>query len=161
MVHPSPILLEPRLGSRFILSRSALVPSFQGATFSVRGGLALGVPRLQRCFIAAVAGSRAGLGTSAPTFAQLVGYPTPPAGRLARGVMLPTLRPWAGLVALCCKPASGGALGGLGSLVDRLGLGLGLLGCRSLGGGLRLALGLALCSRGAAHGLGNEFADVN
>ena len=79
---------------------------------------------------------RAGLSTSGPTFIglQLVVYPAPPRGGLQVVPYCPRLRPWAGLMALCCKPA---------------------------GGGLRLALGLALCSGGTTDGLCNEFSHVN
>jgi len=93
---PSP----SRLGyfkQQFILSRSANVPRIQGAAVSVRGGLALGGPRLQRCFITAVAGSRAGLGTSAPTFGAIGWLSDTAAGRLALGVILPTFAPVGGL----------------------------------------------------------------
>ena len=97
MVSPSPILLESRLGSQFIMSKSAMSHAFSGPRFppvvalrSVSHG----------CKGALLQPWRAQGRSSVRRLrrlAQLVGYPTPPAGRLALGVMLPTFAPVGGL----------------------------------------------------------------
>ena len=155
---PSP----SRLGyfkQQFIVSKSAMSHAFSGPRFPFAVALRSVSHGCKGALLQPWRAQGRGSVRRPRRFTQLVGYPTPPRGGLRLVPCCPRLRPWAGSVALCCKPAGGGALGLLGGAVDGLGLGLGLLGGLSIGGGLRLALGLALCSRGAAHGLGYKFTD--
>lgn len=155
---PSP----SRLGyfkQQFIVSMSAMSHAFSGPRFPFAVALRSVAHGCKGALLQPWRAQGRGSVRRPRRLAQLVDYPTPPRGGLRLVSYCPRLRPWAGLVALCCKPAGGGGLGGLGGLVDGLGLSLGGLGGLSLGLGLRLALGLALCSRGAAYSLGNKFAD--
>ena len=153
MVHPSPILFESRLGSQFILSRSAMSHAFSGPRFppvvalrsvshGCKGALlqpwraqgrgSVRRPRRLRNWLAIRHRQRGGL--------RVVSY-------------CPRLRPWAG-GGLGGKPAGGRALGLLGCPV----YGPSLVPCLLCGLGLRLALGLAFGSRGAAYGFRYELA---